>query len=386
MRCNNIMSTYLLSLKNEIYIDDIAFIQTGLSKIIDYNVIRPQHTHHHIKNHPKAFRFLLIFLSSSWILWNSIIQTILLLKHLSNAALVKRKIISSEAIILVATHRLPDQLKKVMDTVPSQALMIGKGTSSTINCASANLIDVVNIKDIFNAYYYSLLAPINLRKYIRGNYIIQTYNSFEWFLINCFLTRQKGIKEIWFANHFDRWAILFDNLKIERKIIVQHGIENGKLIPPVMLKSITKAYLIKADQKPFFVGKIIENDFEFEELKSEIKLTEIFCQDKLRVLIVGNASIHSVEERFLIQHLSSLNIHFCLKPHPVLSQNFYTELKQDTDFLLIADKNTFPEVDVVISYESTLGLEYELEGVKVLYYADNTVDEIIQYLKRSIKE
>lgn len=380
---------YNRAIQNEIYVDKLAFIETNLVSIINYTVIRPYVTQKFIKKHPILFKFIFWVVSKTWLFWNSLLQTILFFKFIIKKIFARTKKIDQEdKLVFAATPRLFDQIKKIKNQseVPNKTLVIGKAVNKRDASLSFEVTEVCSYRDIFKAYIFSLIAPVKLRDLLIDNENLQTYNSFEWFLINCFLTRQKGIKEIWFANHFDRWAILFDNLKIERKIIVQHGIENGKLIPPVMLKSITKAYLIKADQKPFFVGKIIENDFEFEELKSEIKLTEIFCQDKLRVLIVGNASIHSVEERFLIQHLSSLNIHFCLKPHPVLSQNFYTELKQDTDFLLIADKNTFPVVDVVISYESTLGLEYELEGVKVLYYADNTVDEIIQYLKRSIKE
>ncbi len=380
---------YNRAIQNEIYVDKLAFIETNLVSIINYTVIRPYVTQKFIKKHPILFKFIFWVVSQTWLFWNSLLQTILLFKFIIKKIFANTKKIDQEdKLVFAATPRLFDQIKKVKNQseVPKKTLVIGKAVNKCVSSLNFEVTEVCSYRDICKAYIFSLIAPVKLRDLLNDNENLQTYNSFEWFLTNCFLTRQKGIKEIWFANHFDRWAILFDNLKIERKIIVQHGIENGKLIPPVMLKNITKAYLIKADQKPFFVGKIIENDFEFEELKSEIKLTKIFCQDKLRVLIVGNVSIHSVEEKFLIQHLSSLNIHFCLKPHPVLSQNFYTELKQETDFLLIADKNTFPEVDVVISYESTLGLEYELEGVKVLYYADNTVDEIIQYLKSSIKE
>lgn len=378
---------YSQALQNEIYVDEVAFVETELSKFVNYNVIRPYITQKYIKKYPLLFKYLFNIISKTWIFWNTLIHTFLFLKHISKKTITKSKLIYDSKLILAATPRLFDQLEKVKNQsdLPSNGLVIGKRVKVR-SCRSYFTIDeVCSYNDIFKAYKHSLLSPIKLNSILKGTNNLQTYNAFDWFLIYNYLDRQNQIQEVWFGNHFDRWAVLFDNLSIKTKIIVQHGIENGNLTPPILLSTISKVHLIRINQKEYFIGKIIKNEFEFEELISKIQFVDVFLKDRLRVLIVGNCALYSEEESILVKSLSKMQLYFCLKPHPVLSQVFYAELKKKTEFLLLSERDVFPDVDLVISYESTLGLEYEIEGVEVLYYADYKVEEIIQNIQNRIK-
>lgn len=379
---------YRLALHNEIYVDEIASLETGLADKVNYIVFKPYHTQKFVKKHPFLFKIIFKVLSNTWFVWNASLQTVLFIRHVIFKLFIKRIELFDSELALCATPRFFDQIHKVSDKlkIPRTSLIIGNVNDNNPLDFNFKLIEVCSFKDIFMAFLYSVISPYKLRGFLKESQKLHTYNSFEWFLACIYLSRQTDIKEIWFGNHIDRWAVLFDNLNIKRKIIVQHGIENGNLVPPVMLKKISKLYIIQSNQKEFFLGKIIDSDFEYEVLINKIKMTRVLDERKLRVLIVGNSAIYSEEEKYLIERLSLLNLNFCLKPHPVLSQKYYTELKKNIDFVIVSDRFTFPEVDLVISYDSTLGLEYELEGVKVLYYADNTLDEIIQYLKNSISE
>lgn len=372
---------YRLALQNEIYIDDLSFKETKLNEIVSYAVIRPYKTNHLIKKYPNLFRCIFAFFRFTWLFWNACVQTLVFLKFLVSYISKSKHGIVASSLVLYATPRLTDQLAKVKGSIPNKGLLIGKSGNYKPEIDCLSLSEVAKFADIFRAYKQALLAPIKLRKALPGNHIIQTYTAFEWFLTYNYLSRNQQITEIWFGNHCDRWAVLFDNLKIDKKVIVQHGIENGTLNPPVKLEHINKIHLIKNSQRVYFKDKIVSSNFEINELENLIKFSPLFGIDKLRILIVGNSSLFSKEEEILIKELSKLNVHLALKAHPVLSKDFYTSLLKTQKFTLIAERDIFPEVDIVISYESTLGVEYEIEGISVWYYSKYTIDEIINMAK-----
>ena len=73
---------YKRALKNEIYLDEFAFIHTGLSDIVSYSVIRPYITQKFIKKNPIFFKFIFRVISYTWLFWNSLLQTILFFKYI----------------------------------------------------------------------------------------------------------------------------------------------------------------------------------------------------------------------------------------------------------------------------------------------------------------
>ena len=85
------------------------------------------------------------------------------------------------------------------------------------------------------------------------------------------------------------------------------------------------------------------------------------------------------KEKKIIQDLSKRNVNLYIKPHP-LDKNIedYKSLLKDNRFVIL-EINDYPEVDVVISYESTLADEYENNGVVVLRYTDDFFDK--EYLE-----
>ncbi len=65
-----------------------------------------------------------------------------------------------------------------------------------------------------------------------------------------------------------------------------------------------------------------------------------------------------------------------LKPHPVFSYKYYRNLKNKRVHI-IRDKNMFPKVGLALCAYSTLGLGYEASNIKVLWYAEQTIAEVI---------
>ena len=79
----------------------------------------------------------------------------------------------------------------------------------------------LSISDYFKAYILAVSSVFYiLFKLNKKTDILQVYVAFEWFLIFIGLTKIKSnVDTIYFSNHYDRWAVLFDQLFKEKKII-----------------------------------------------------------------------------------------------------------------------------------------------------------------------
>ena len=79
----------------------------------------------------------------------------------------------------------------------------------------------------------------------------------------------------------------------------------------------------------------------------------------------------------IIKELQGLDIELYLKNHPAEVNSKYDSLRNQFNFNFIEGKDTrFPDVDLLISYDSTLAYEYASVGAKVLYYGHFDINNI----------
>ena len=90
------------------------------------------------------------------------------------------------------------------------------------------------------------------------------------------------------------------------------------------------------------------------------------------ILIVGYYSLFNKKEEELITFFQGSGIKIYLKNHPVFPSSVYNQMRDKLVFELL-DGPRFPKVDYVFSYGSTLALEYENLGARVILY--NYMDE-----------
>ena len=88
------------------------------------------------------------------------------------------------------------------------------------------------------------------------------------------------------------------------------------------------------------------------------------------------------EEEYIIKRIIRKDIRIYIKIHPGKNDDQkYMELKKSiNDNIEIINTPTFPKVDAVISYKSTLGLEYEALNIPVFYYEDMSLDDIVKHI------
>lgn len=242
--------------------------------------------------------------------------------------------------------------------------------------------DVLKNVDFFNAYRLALRAIFYVARYNPNHYIRRSYTAFEFYLTYYAVSKFPVETELVFANHIDRWAIVFDACPQTKKILVQHGIETKTANWSVKLKTVTTLYAFNEELGHDVTRALLTHEPEYRFMKPTIELVDDEEYKNYKVLIVCHPAAMRDREEYLISHLQEPNITVYAKTHyttPDLS--FYEELAKRYNYHLITSK-MFPKVNTLISYRSTLVSEYEICGIPALMYADyKTLDDIVTEVK-----
>jgi hypothetical protein len=380
---SELFSLYETAIANEIKVDERAYKETGLDKVVNFIPLRPYHTHRYIKHSPNIAKVLFYIISNLWFLFNFFIQTFFFVVLTCEWIISRKKDVSSiKRFIIVATPRMVPQLKKIpnIEVAPVCHLILKRKYRITNDDTS--IYSIIKFRHLLYSYIIAITFPFSKRSNLKN---IQSYTCLKWVVVYLTLSKLKNVEEIWFGNHYDRWAVLFDLLPIKTKVIVQHGVEDGK-ISTYPLKTISKIYFISKDEIKFF-KKLCVSNFEYEFLNSTLILTKLGSENTLNALIIGNVAVYSALEEKIISALNmNARISLIVKPHPIFEFFFYEKLLTLYNFIFIRDKNIFPDVDIVISYNSTLAVEYSQMGKTVLYYENHSVDEIVNDCLRRAEE
>ena len=218
------------------------------------------------------------------------------------------------------------------------------------------------------------------KKYGKRDFFFRAYSSFEYFLCYFYIKKSHKTNKYYFDALIDRWAYLFGDTPHETHFI-QHGVINNK----VKFKRIGKvdyAYYINEKQK-IIIEKIIFNNTPvcLYRRKTNFGYSNMLLDNKLKnILLICSPVFFDIEKKIIIE-LSKINVNLYVKPHPNDSYQPYENLMLSNNFILL-QKEDLPKVDTVISYFSTLAVEYQTNGVEVLMYTDGLFqqhyDEILK--------
>lgn len=224
--------------------------------------------------------------------------------------------------------------------------------------------------------------------------VVYLFTAFDYFLLYNSLDSIEYIDELIISNQKDRWAYMIGTLRHKNKTIVQHGTVLAKGVPSqymfrfVEYSVCDKLFYLNMPYKLSGFNKIIsfshleykymllsEHQVQRDNIVNEnvgynLSLTNLFDDNKINILIIGNSNQRSFEEEQLIEFfVHNADYRLLLKPHPVFPKTVYKKYSNIDNFYLM-DNEVFPVVHFVISYYSTLALEYECAGIKVVYYDD----------------
>jgi hypothetical protein len=233
-------------------------------------------------------------------------------------------------------------------------------------------------------------------------WILQAYTAFRWFLLRRAMNRLEGVLVT--TEHYDRWAVLVDRAVRESRraspsfvnlIVVQHGamgalnqeksISRSSLNLPTKLRQVDELYAYNQDEADAFQAMVFANRnisriLGIRFFKPTIELTGDLISDRKRLLIVG----HPICEPFHIEIFKNLknfeHVEIFYKPHPKAPMSAPLV---SVGWKIIKDSNFFPRVDLLVSYPSTLVIEYKNVGVpSFVHPLDINIDHVSTFIEK----
>ncbi|MFX4281035.1 hypothetical protein ACOL3J_02005 [Aliarcobacter butzleri] len=281
-------------------------------------------------------------------------------------------------MVLVADNRI-ESLYKNIDVVNNSEIVF-------ININQPNkdhYIDInsfVSLEKIIKSYIYSIVSLFYIIfKLNRKTDFLQVYVAYDWFKTYFVLEELVNYSNnVYFSNHYDRWSTMFDFLfKKNNLVLIQHGILPNDLTLTYKLKNLNTIYYLDEKSKKIFLQLFECTRTNFKTINLKLNLTPVEC-DKKTILIIGQP--HSMEKELEIINLIKDKYLVYVKPHPLYDYSKY----KVSNIELILDKDFFPKVDIALSYESTLGLEYEISGINVLWWKELSFVEIINEINKRL--
>lgn len=262
--------------------------------------------------------------------------------------------------------------------------------------------DYATIKDVLRSFVQAIIIHISTICYFGYNYYLLSLKAFDWCMMDLALRHIPESVDLYYCNICDRVAIMIDKLPNKGKIMVQHGTMhffNNLNSNPNMTwqedkrfwiwnslykNSPSKVYCFTKDDEIALKRSVIANDPEFIHIGYDFR--PAFKPNKFSVLIIGMYTLFADKEKEIIKDLQGLDIDVYLKNHPSIDNGKYDVFRKEYNFIFLEGVGAkLPDVNLVISYDSTLALEYASIGTKVLYYGHFEIDDIKRIVTKEME-
>jgi hypothetical protein len=268
------------------------------------------------------------------------------------------------------------------------------------------MLSLLNKRDLFGALVNSLVVTLRMRRHRHlSPWVLQTYTAFRWFILRRAI--DKVSSELVMTDHFDRRAVLVDRAVRECRrspdckkslILVQHGamgsLDQDKdksvhsLNLPTRLRQVDILYAYNSGEANAFKNNVFAFEYcsrplEVHFFKPTIELAGEVISDHPRVLFVG----HPLCESFHVSVFQRLNcwknLEVSYKPHPKAPMS---AAMAEVGWKILHDENIFPRVDLLVSYPSTLVIEYENCGIPSSVHPLNASSDFLTQILENIKK
>jgi hypothetical protein len=389
---------YLRATENEIAVDMVAYASCGITPAQAGCLPRPSKWFHKAGSHLNMLKLGGRVLAGMWPLGLAAIlgaiELLLLFAHLKLKAGRSSLAVPEAAYGLGFSSRAAEVIREdIFPNVPSCWLVLPWVSLTTAaNTRQINVLSLLRFRELLSAYLLAMRAVrLMSRRQAMAPWILQSYTALRWFVVRAAVSKVSG--PFWIAEHFDRWAVLADSVARQRRlgvpagddaprlVLVQHGIvgvpsDTGEIgLPyslPYRLKAVDVLYAYDRSSSTIFRQRILARraadavDVRF--FTPNLVLSGGRHPRKFGILFVG----HPVCERlhlFLydrLRHYPDIQVFY--KPHPTSAAS--SNVKNES-WEFIADKTWYPNVDLLISYPSTLVTEYALFQVDALVHPLN---------------
>lgn len=375
---------FLISRYNVLFINDF-YKKTGRNEFNEYPGL-PKRAFHNSK-YDNLYKLYAIMVAILY----PILLTVKLFEAFIKTAMCRKRSFSGKNFFLATSIALPRVCKNAkIEYQDSYWLDVPWSYKSPVDAEyRLNYYELLSLNDIFVAYinavriFFFVLFKEGLGR------LFLNINCYEWLLYYYMLDKLPKDATVYFCNHMDIWVPLLDSINVKKRILVQHGTEIVKFNKyklgsnfynynkeysfwsynvPYKYKRIDFVYTFTPIEYCSLCNSILANRPDYEIVGYGIRLSEI-KSEKYLILIIGFYRQNAEIEGLLLDSLSELDVKIMLKNHPTIPKCRYDVLLDKYDFEII-EGQVFPKPNLVLSYESTLALEYASLGVDVVYYED----------------
>lgn len=278
--------------------------------------------------------------------------------------------------------------------------------------ANAVLIDLFSLlsraqlwaalRDALHATY------LLLRRRRTRPWLLQSYTAFRWFAVRSALDLHPC--RLVMADHFDRWAVLADSAVCAWRAapgagcvglsLVQHGSlaklddEDGKARAGLRLyrrlRAVTRLYAYGPDAVQAFKATILSAACAARLEEAVLFVPQIELDGPreaamVRLLFVGSPMCEEFHRSLFMALAARHRVQVFYKPHPKAPMS---DSMRHVGWEVIDQPRRFPAVELLVSYESTLVLEYQAAGVGAVVHPINSdsarTDEVLEQIDARI--
>lgn len=269
-----------------------------------------------------------------------------------------------------------------------------------------SVFNLISVSDVLSSYVDAVSVVFYLYGTKGYRFTLPSLKAYRWFIYNKAIRAVPLDVELFFSNHKNTFAVLFDNLPHHHKTLIQHGTEiimenpNNINFPfyrydehygfwsenlPYKYKHLSCQYCFTEKERVAMSMSIVNCLPETHIVGYSLKNFNENLEGDSAILIIGYYSLFFEREKRLLSMLSNCGIKVYLKNHPIFPPSVYDKIINQYNFTLLNGPR-FPKVDVVFTYSSTLALEYEDLGAKIILYDKMDDEELKLEVKRVVDE
>lgn len=404
-----IVVDYLDATRNEIAIDEAMLRISGTEAARAGHIPRVGKWIGYSKRHPRLIRTIACIARLAWVYGGAVFFLFMdflprWLKALRTPAMAAPATPSGYTLALssrvgdIITRQMFPDMAHVWITMPWAPLRQTPKDAQVVEVFS-----LLSRRQLVTALRNAMLAHRLLcRRASTRNWALQSYTAFKWFAVRAAVDQLPG--NLVMAEHFDRWAVLVDRSagRGRRKLtLVQHGSlggvdgkAEGEYIfstLPTKLKSVSRLYVYNQEEEKIFRTHFLgekkgSNTLEVEHFKPRIELFPTEKGNAVRILFVGHPMCEALHSALFQKLRAEIAVDAFFKPHPLAPSS---PMMGTLGWTMLPEPGRFPEVDLLVSYPSTLVVEYAAWDVPAIIHplnadiqeSDRLLQEVLAYAR-----
>jgi hypothetical protein len=255
---------------------------------------------------------------------------------------------------------------------------------------NVRLVDLLSRWEITKSFLITLVVFSKFYlKLPKKREALHLYCLYQLVLVYRFLkVSVKEVRSICYGNHYDRWAVLYDDFGDNfHNLVIQHGFFAHEYFSHPAQKMDKFFHFTKQHGEDFLKYHIATGSHtQLVRILMNFVLSENITSDEASsILLISQPNFMEREVRFLKsmtqKDLEGVNV--LVKPHPVYKGLWESSVKELNWITLIKDTNYFPKVAFAITFVSWLGVEYENAGVEVVWLDQNNFENTVQQFRKA---